>query len=129
MHDDARATDVPARFVPHFDGHLVAELQGLDGCVEQRSLGTTVDEGAQRHVARDPGEAVEVGDCHARVLLMCTAAASIGCMLAGRLATLTATAITCGTSRTRSAILAASVSRRLTDSPSTTSLAMARSFV
>jgi hypothetical protein len=60
---------------------------------------------------------------------MCTAADSIGSMLAGRFATVTDTATTPDTCRTPSAILAARFSKRFFDSPSTTSFAMARSRV
>src|SRR5260370_8042942 len=77
--------------VAYLDGDLIAQAQRLDRGVEDRPIGAGIDQGSQRHVAGNAGEAVEVSDRHARVLLMCTAADVIGTMLAGRLATRTLT--------------------------------------
>src|SRR5467141_3342443 len=112
--------------VPPLDGHLIAKAQSLDGGVEDGAISPGVEQRPKRHVTGNAREAIEVGDRHARVLLMCTSAALIGIMLAGRLATRTDTAATLGRARTRSAILAASVSSSLTESPSIVSLAIAR---
>src|SRR5712692_8360846 len=117
---------MPALLVPHVNADLVAEAKGLDGGVKEVPIGAGVEERAERHVSGDPREAIEIGDGHARVLLMCTAAASIGDMLAGRLATRTVTALTFGKASTPSAIRVARVSISFTDSPSIASLAMAR---
>src|SRR5260370_24792947 len=110
--------------VAYLDGDLIAQAQRVDRGVEDRPIGAGIDQGSQRHVAGNAGEAVEVSDRHARVLLMCTAADVIGTMLAGRLATRTLTAVTPGRGRTRSAIRARSVSSSLTDSPSLVCLAI-----
>src|SRR5207253_9209553 len=127
--DDACPSDVPARLVPHLDGHLVTQPERLDHRVQQRSVGAAVDQRAERHVAGDAGETVEIRDRHARVLLMRTAAASMGCMLAGRLATRTETASTRGRLRTRSANAAATPASKVMVVPSSTSLAAARAYV
>ena len=88
------AAHVPAGLVPDVDPDLVTQTQCFHGGVEHGAVGTTVDERAQRHVAGDAGETVEIRERHARVLLICTAAASMGCMLGGRLTTRTETAAT-----------------------------------
>src|SRR5947207_708053 len=132
LHDDPRACHVTAALPPDVDGDLVAEAERLDHGVELRPLRATVDQRPQRHVAGDAGEAVEVGNFglgptvgralfHARVLYMRTAAASIGCMLAGRFAIRTRTVFTRGISRLRSAIAPASDSSSFFGSPSITS--------
>src|SRR5206468_9908719 len=126
---DARAARVTALLTTHFDVDLVAQPERLDCRVEHRALGAGVDQGAQRHVAGDAGKAVEVRDGHARVLLMWTAAASMGCMLGGRLATRTVTPSTRGSSRTRRAISPASDSSSRTGGPSITSLTALRTLV
>jgi len=60
---------------------------------------------------------------------MRTAAASMGCMLAGNLATRTETDATPGSSSARSAMRPASASSKLAGGPSITVLAMPRSLV
>src|SRR5436189_2437484 len=129
LDDDARPARVAAGLVANVDAHLVAEPQRLDSRVEDGALGPRVEERAERHVSRDAGEAIEVRDCHARVLLMCAAAASMGSMLGGCLATRTETPSTRGSCTTRSTIARASDSRSCIDGPSITSLAAARTFV
>src|SRR5260370_14331548 len=126
VNDDPRAARVPALLVPDVDADLVSEAKGLDGGVKQVAIGAGVEQRAERHVAGDSREAVEISDGHARVLLMCTAAASIGDMLAGRLATRTVTALAFGNASTPAAIRVASVSINFTGSPSIVSLAIAR---
>src|SRR2546430_17285662 len=111
------------------DLHLVSEAARLDRRVQNGAVRAAVDQRTERHIARDAGKAVEVGDRHSRVLLMRTAAASMGCMLAGRLATRTETDSTRGRAITFSAIAAARESRSLRDSPSISSRAAARTAV
>src|SRR2546427_2583682 len=129
LDQDASPSRVAATLVPDVDLHLFAQAQRFDGRVEHGSVSPGVDQRPERHVARDAGEAVEVGDRHSRVLLMRTAAASMGCMLAGLLAPRTETDSTRGRASTFWAIAAARDSSSLRDSPSIPSRAAARTAV
>src|SRR5260370_467584 len=126
LNDDPLAARVPALLVPHLDADLVAKAKRLDGGVKEVAIGAGVDQRTKRHVPGDAREAIEIRDGHARVLLMWTAAASMGDMLAGRLATRTVTALTFGKASTPWAIRVARVSISFTDSPSMVCLAIAR---
>src|SRR5260370_4899475 len=120
---------MPAVLVAQLDADLIAQAQRVDRGIQEVAIGAGVEQRTQRHIPGNAREAVEVGDRHARVLLMCTAAASIGDMLDGRLATRTVTALTFGNPRTPSAIRVARVSINFTDSPSIASFPIPRTFL
>src|SRR5665213_1077445 len=118
MHQHARASNVAARFAPYLDSDLVAKPHRLDRGVDDSGIAAGIDERPQRHVAGDSRKAIEICDGHARVLVIFTAAASIGRMLCGRFAIRTDTPTTLSSSSTRSAIRWARVSMSFADSPS-----------
>src|SRR6266702_21760 len=123
---DSCATEVATMLTTDIDLDLVAEPQRFYSGVEHGAISTGVDQGAQHHVARDAGEAVEIDDAHRRARRMSTAAPSIGLMLAGRFVTLTDTALTRATCSALRAMRPARVSMRCAGSPSITSFAIAR---
>src|SRR5256712_174639 len=129
LNQNSGAAGVATALVADVDLPLVSETQRFDRRIENGTFPAGVDQRPQRHVARDAGKAVEVSNGHARVLLMRTAAASMGCMLAGRLATRTETDSTRGSASTFSAIAEARDSSSLRDSPSITSRAAALTAV
>lgn len=54
--------------VDPFDFEGGVEIEGGSGLVEDLWIDSGVDEGSEKHVAGDAGEAVEVGDAHGGIV-------------------------------------------------------------
>ena len=57
-----------AAAVNFFDPKGGVEVQGSYGFVEDFGIDSCVDEGPEKHIAADAGEAVEIGDAHGTIL-------------------------------------------------------------
>ena len=54
--------------VDFFDAKGGVEVQGSGGIVEDFGVDSGVDEGSEKHVAGDAGEAFEIGDTHGDIV-------------------------------------------------------------
>ena len=62
-HPDVRRLDVPGGLPADLDP-VPAEAERGESFLEQPRIHPRADERPERHVAADPREAVEIGDCH-----------------------------------------------------------------
>src|SRR5205807_3776289 len=117
----AYPTEVTPLLAARGDADLLVEAEGLDGGLQEGAVGSDVEEGAQRHVARDSRRAVEVGDSAHLLRVTSAPKAWNSPSTGGRFRTRTVARSTWSNASIRVAIRSATDSRRVRGSPSTTS--------
>ena len=63
--DDLRVIGTEAAPADRLEDQLARQAEAGDGRLDRAGIDPGVGQGAERHVARDPAEAVEIADAHA----------------------------------------------------------------